>query len=248
MHSFEGGRLRHAVLTLLLLIFIGSAHASQVLRVGYADFPPYEYSDQRGEPIGSFIEITRKVLKEAGFEAEFVALPVSRIYLYLKEGRIDFWPGLAGIPDLQDHVLESRARPIRISLRIWHTPPTPAAQTLSDLVGKRLIVINGYTYSGLIYRLTPANGFELFTARTHESALQMLVHGRGDYLLDYTDPILETLKHYPVDNLQSTVLRERLGAFLVSRKHKHAEAVIRKTDQAYESLIRRGEIRPLEGH
>ncbi len=222
--------------------------ALEPLRVAYVEFPPFEYTNAQGQPAGSFLDITRKVLAEAGYAPEFIALPISRIYLYLQEGQVDLWPGVTGVPALEGYVLESRARPVRIHLKIWHLDSTPPVENLNDLKGKRLILITGFTYGGLAYKLTPENGYNVTTTTSHASALKMLKIGRGDYLLDYSDPVYEVMKQEPVDNLRSVPVRERTAAFLISRKNPLAEEILRRVDAAYERLIENGVIKPLEGH
>src|SRR5690606_22003823 len=64
------------------------------LRVGYIEFPPFEYTNENGEPAGYFIDILRLTFQKAGFVPRFQALPIARAYLFLKEGKIDVWPGL----------------------------------------------------------------------------------------------------------------------------------------------------------
>lgn len=215
----------------------------QRLRIGYAEFAPIEYTDPQGKPAGSFIEITKKILEETGTEAEFISLPLARLYLYLINGDIDMWPGLKGVPSLAEHTIESDSVPTRIQLASWHLNTLPPIKKLDDMKGSRLILINGYTYGGLLAKFTAKDsGFvTLFTA-THSSGLQMMEKNRGDYLLDYLEPITETLKSHPIENLQYTILHDREGAFVFSKKNPSAKRLQEMVDNTYYALVKRGEI------
>ncbi len=75
-------------LAFVALVFIGmslfhsplsasetSAEASSTARVAYVEFPPISYRNEQGEPAGEFVDITRKVAAEAGYQLEFIYLP-----------------------------------------------------------------------------------------------------------------------------------------------------------------------------
>lgn len=217
-----------------------------VLRVGYVEFPPFEYMDASGEAAGSYIDIMRKVGAEAGYRLEFQLLPISRTYLYLQEGRIDVWPGLRDIPLLKGHVLESRAVPIHIDLLAWRLKDTPPLKRLEDLEGHIVILITGYTYAGLLYKLTRDNSGVMTTfTSTHLSALQMLVKRRGHYLLDYREPIGATLLEFPVEDLQHDPVLSQLGAFVVSARAPQAQRIVEELDAAYDRLVSTGQLKPI---
>ncbi|HCL38794.1 MAG TPA: amino acid ABC transporter substrate-binding protein, partial [Marinobacter hydrocarbonoclasticus] len=42
------------------------AFVDKTIRVAYVEFPPVTYRDDKGEPAGEFVDITRKVATEAG--------------------------------------------------------------------------------------------------------------------------------------------------------------------------------------
>lgn len=214
------------------------------LEVGYVEFPPYEYTNEQGEAAGILIDLTRDILERAGYQARFHPLPTARLYLYLKQGKIHLWPGLRNIPSLQEHVLESSFSPIEAKLNAWFLDGTPPITNIDDMRGYRVIVIAGYTYSGLLYHLRDANNkFKTITTPTHRSALQMLELGRGDYLLDYVDPIREELNQTPIHNLKSAPLISQKGAFLISRQVPHAARIHHNIEDAFRALYAEGLIK-----
>ncbi|UZE97723.1 substrate-binding periplasmic protein [Alkalimarinus alittae] len=242
---------RLGIITLLLfsLATTGNTQTVEKLKVAYVEFPPIEYKDENNQPAGSFIEITKAVLNNAEIEYEFVFLPIARAYLYLKEGNIDMWPGLSGIPSLQGHVLESKSVPSNITLSAWYLKGTPPISHIKELSGTHTILINGYTYAGLIDKITHEDfGMIALFTPTHKSGLKMLQLQRGEYFLDYNEPINAYLRNNPVDDLQHSVLNKRNSSFIVSKKYSHAEELIKKLDQSYHQLITNGTITPNTSH
>lgn len=220
--------------------------ARPVLTVGYVEFPPYEYTDALGRPAGSYIELTRLVAEQAGMTPQFQALPIGRVYLYLQEGKIDLWPGLRGVPRLAKHVLESQSEPVRIRLYAYHLPHSPAIEGVAGFRGKIVILITGYTYAGLLNQLVARDSGVLATfTSTHEAALKMLEKQRGHYLLDYGDPVEETLRSYPVADLQRSPILDQAGAFVMSAAVPKAQARLDALDKAYRELLSAGWISTL---
>jgi polar amino acid transport system substrate-binding protein len=215
------------------------------LKVAFVEFPPMEYVGSSNKPAGVFIDITKAVLDNAGIDFEFVQLPVSRTYLYIKDGNIDLWPGLAGIPALQGYVIESHSIPVTITLSAWHLKNNTNIEGISDLTAKTVILINGYTYGGLLYKITkPEFGMTALYAPNHLSGLKMLQRGRGQYLLDYNEPIFNQLETYSVEDLSHTMLNIRDGAFIISKKTPKAQQLRQILDQSYKQLVSEGKIKP----
>lgn len=237
-----------AVLVAGVLMMAGFARADSsrpVLRVAYAEFPPIEYQNADGEAAGLFIDLTRKVAEEAGYTPDFVYLPVGRIYLYLKSGMIDVWPGLTGIPSLKDDVLESWVSPVPVQLSAWYVAGTPPLTHLDDLRGKMLIVIGGYTYGGLLERLQSYEDIRITEAPNHRSGIDMLKRKRGDYLLDYRQPVLEILTEPSDRVMRESEVRTRNGAWLFSLANPKASILREAFDDAYLRLVERGEVPPV---
>jgi polar amino acid transport system substrate-binding protein len=105
------------------------------------------------------------------------------------------WAGAPGKPELADSTLECEH-----VLRLRQPQPLPPASRPAprlpqDLSGSRLILINGYYWKAATQLLDdPALKLELHRTSTHAAALQMLLRGRGDYLLDYQAPVEQARK------------------------------------------------------
>ncbi len=218
---------------------------SDTLRIAYTEFPPIEYQNEQGEPAGIFIDLTRRVVEEAGYTPEFVYLPVSRIYLYLKSGVIDLWPGLSNIPSLQGEVLESWVNAYPVQLSVWYLETSQPLVHFDQLEGKTVIVIGGYTYGGLLAWLEASEDIRLTEAPNNRAALEMLKLNRGDYVLDYRQPIEEILTQPDDSMIRESELRSRYTAWLFSLANPRAALLREELDDAYLRLVSRGEAPPL---
>src|SRR5690606_41254350 len=76
----------------------------------------------------------------------------------------------------------------------------------------------------------------LSTTPSHRSALVVLELGRGDYLVEYLDPIQEELDQHPIAKLKSAPLIRQKRVFVVSKRIPHAEEILRKVEAAYQDL------------
>ncbi|WP_166252819.1 substrate-binding periplasmic protein [Marinobacter salicampi] len=237
--------------TLILLLLVsfwagavlGSEESKRVLKVGYVEFPPFEYRDENGDPAGEFIDLTRKVADEAGYGLRFIYVPISRVYFYLQRGAVDMFPGLTNIHLLQGSIVESSIKPIQVQLSAWSRQSTPPPAQFSDFQNKVLILIAGYSYGGLIDVLREDPSIRLTEAPSHGAAINMLRRGRGDYLLDYKPPVEEVLKgDSEHSGLTQTPVRKRYGSWLFSLKQPDVHHVKADFDTAYWRLVERGEV------
>ncbi|MFW5823460.1 MAG: substrate-binding periplasmic protein [Marinobacter sp.] len=233
------------LLAALLLLPMLTAGADETLTVGYVDFPPYQFQNEAGEADGRFVELTRKVAEEAGYELEFVYLPTARVYFYLEIGAIDLWQGFADNPSLGDDVLESETTPLKVAYGVWYLPSTPEPRAFPDLYGTTLITITGYNYAGLASYLDQSDDIRAISTTGHQSALDMLKKGRGQYLLDYQEPVLDRLMEQPVPGIRFTPMWVREAAWLFSRASDEAEQRRRDFDEAWQRLVSRGEVVPI---
>lgn len=236
-------RVARCLLAILVLLLAVSGRADErTLIVAYVDFPPYIYQNEAGEADGTFTNLTRQVAAEAGYRLEFQLLPAARAYYYLTTGQVDLWLGLVNNPSLNSLVVESQARPIHTEFGVWYLRDTPVPRHFDDLSGKQLITIGGYNYEGLAQLLERTPAITAVSTSNHRSALDMLVRGRGDYLLDYRDPVEVELQTFPVASIRYTPMRGREAAWLFPLAAGGADARVRAFDQAWQRLLDRGEV------
>src|SRR6218665_1164095 len=78
------------------------------VNVGYYEFPPYSWTDLDGQPRGSVLVLTERLLRHAGYRGKYRSLPGARLYAGLQDGSVQLWPGASGKTELRGHTLESR--------------------------------------------------------------------------------------------------------------------------------------------
>lgn len=222
-----------------------NADQRPVLRTGFVEFPPFKYADAQGNASGPWVEMTEKVAAAAGFQVDWIHLPIARVYLYLETGRIDFWPGVAGIPRIRDFVLESSVTPMRVVLYAFHRSDMNRPENLQALKNEQLILINGFSYLGALKPLSLEDE-DISYAPGHRSALRMLELGRGDYVLNYDEPVQAVKQEFPQLDLTGTPIFRARGAFVVSRANPDAETIVKQLDDAYERLVESGLLQPLQ--
>lgn len=207
------------------------------LQIAYVEFAPFVYTDDNGEATGSAKTLSDRIAARAGYELEWESLPRNRIGRYLKSGELDMWLGVAGLPDLQAHTLETRTPIASLNLSAYHSPQLPEVKNIEDLRGKSLILISGYTYMKVLEEIMTDPRTTYSRAPHHAASLQMLMMGRGDYLLNYDQPLARAMEeHPPMIPLQRSPLLTREAIFLVSRQTREAETVVRRLNTAYQAL------------
>lgn len=219
--------------------------ARQILQVGYTEFPPFTYQNSRGQAAGEFIDVTRKVIFEAGYVTEFVFLPHRRLLLHLRNGRVTLAPSISGTPLLVHDTLESWVNPVTFELHAWHLNTQKTLQTLDQIKQKRVLVINGYNYGGLLSWMENQSDISLTEAPNHRAAIDMLKRNRGDYLLDYYKPVRELLSAPGDENIHSTKLSSREGVWVFALSSPQASILREQFDDAYIRLAEKGEVPPL---
>ncbi len=236
----------HPVLRILLIVFIwhlalpGQAgdedQPHPVLSGAYVEFPPLTYTDESGDPAGPYIRKASRIARAAGYRVKWQSLPIDRIYLYLREGKLDLWIGSKGVPVIADATLEPgfTFRPIR--LNAYHLEGQEPVDGLLDLRGRHLILIRGYTYRNYLEPVIGSAETRVDTASDHGAALRMLRAGRGDYVLDFEAPVRNTLKKTPIDNLRKSPITTWPTTLVFSAQTARAQTLVEDFDKAYTSI------------
>jgi polar amino acid transport system substrate-binding protein len=108
-----------------------------------------------------------------------------------------------------------------------------------------VIVIGGYTYAGLLSWLEADSEIRVTESPNHRSAVDMLKRGRGDYLLDYRQPVREILIEGADRMLRESEVRTRNLAWVFSLAHPRAALLRDEFDDAYLRLVEKGEVPPV---
>jgi polar amino acid transport system substrate-binding protein len=222
-------------LILLSSIQVPAEDQEQPLKGAYIEFPPLSYTDESGQPSGSYIERVDQLAEKAGYDIQWQGLPIDRIYLYLKEGEIDVWLGSSEVPALSDWTREPDFTFPPIRLNAYHTDDTEAIDKLEDLEGESLILIRGYTYLNRLAPITEAPETRVGKAPDHEASLRMLKAGRGDYLLGFEAPVANALQNEPLPQLKQHLLTQWNTSLVFSLHASDLDRVIRDFESAWQA-------------
>ncbi|SDQ01719.1 polar amino acid transport system substrate-binding protein [Ectopseudomonas guguanensis] len=237
---------RRFCLILITLFWLQAAHAAETrprIQVGYYEFPPYSYTDAQGQPAGSGLELTARLLDVAGYQADFRSYPGARLYGGLLDGSIHLWAGASGKPGLAEHTLEGRHLLGEITLNLYFRHDTPVPRIPEDLEERGVILITGYSYWQDVNRWLedPARRIIHHRTASHVSALQMLQRRRGDYLLDYQAPVEQAKRELGMDEIPFVEVQRLPLRLIYSRHAADAERLRDELDRAYEQLTESGE-------
>ncbi|MBI1335933.1 MAG: transporter substrate-binding domain-containing protein [Phycisphaera sp.] len=186
-------------------VHTGPAHShhidpDRVYVVGITrDFPPYEFVNDKGEPDGFGVDITRAVAGVLGMKVRFEPDVWSNTRKKLKEGKVDFVPGML--------YSDARAQDFAFTIPYLHGDynifvrkgQKRIANTM-DLHGHRGIVER----SSLMHDMLTSLGLDgnVILADSEPDALRRLNRGEGDYALA---PLLAGKKLIHDEHLFNTV-------------------------------------------
>jgi polar amino acid transport system substrate-binding protein len=214
-----------------------------LVQVGYYEFPPHSYTDNRGHAKGAILQLSKRLLEHAGYRAELRSYPSARLYNALQDGSVHVWPGAPGKLELREHTLETQTLLGEIVLNLYFRRDTLMPRLPEDLKGRGVIMINGYTYWQPVNEMLndPRLAVEQHRTGTHTAALEMLQRRRGDFLLDYQTPVEQARRELGMVELPYVELQRLPLKLVVSNKAPGAEALRDALDRAYAELQAAGE-------
>ena len=218
--------------------------AQPPVRVGYIDFPPYSYTDERGQPAGHLLEFFEQVAQRAGYRTQFIEYPSYRLFKTMENGSIDMCPSLIRHPVMSQYTLRSRYLIARVLLNLYYQGQPPPTQ-LDELRNARVLLIQGLVYPGsplAVVAENPANGVLTSTAPTHRAAAQMMYLQRADYLLDYQDPAESGFREAGLPVLPHVTLLQQDFTMAFSQASPRARQLRDDFDGAIEALRAAGQL------
>ncbi|CAK0767091.1 Amino acid ABC transporter [uncultured Gammaproteobacteria bacterium] len=192
--------------------------------------------DTQGNPDNPLLKVASALFARAGVLWHGKSLPAARLFMQLQEGRSQF-AMLVKAPTLDRCCLFSQHPIARTELRVYRYKDKPPIKTISDLAGKSVITIRGYSYSKILDFITDGhNAITNSSASTHELSFLMLKSGRGDYLLDYAGPAREVLTDHPIPDLDFDVLAQLEVYLILSRNYPDAATVMSRLEEIAATL------------
>ncbi|HRE16888.1 MAG TPA: hypothetical protein PLW86_07435, partial [Rhodocyclaceae bacterium] len=111
-------------------------------------------------------------------------------------------------------------------LRVYYLGDKAPIKARTDLVGKSVITIRGYSYAGFISFVNDEkNRISNNPAANHRTAFEMLDAGRADYLLDYGVNVPEALPPSQLAKLNYDTIGNFDVFLVLSKNYPNAEQV-----------------------
>ncbi|MEH6491681.1 substrate-binding periplasmic protein [Halopseudomonas sp.] len=241
MAPFQG---RICCLLLALLPCLAQAQEAPV-DIVIANVPPYIQVDQNGLPTGPVVDLVARLFADLQQPYRIRDMPPNRIGLRLSRGQAALTIASGGNPGLSRLARQGNEALVSMDLNVYRKPGTPAINSVEDFAGKRVIVITAYSYGNVDAKLAQNQPPTLkIYANSHEAALQMLLHGRAEYLLDYAEPLLGHLKTLPSGSVAADSIRSIPMYWYLSRQYPHPE-LLDQLDQAVRTQRATGELQRL---
>ena len=238
---------RYSLKVLLITALILAAQVAQAktepLEFGYIELPPFGYTSDEGEARGYLARLSKRVFRGMDLPVHYQQHPATRLYHQLKSGKTALTMGPEGLHQLRRAAVESKEPAITLTLAIYHRQDTDPVFYVDDLKGKRVVLMQGYSY-GRLRRFFEEEGdsMHISYARTHISALKMLLYGRADYLLNYQIPADTVIARNGLGGLKSQVVGKTPIHLFVSRKIEGAERITEQWDAQLQKLKENGNL------
>jgi polar amino acid transport system substrate-binding protein len=220
---------------------------NRIVKMGYIEFPPVFFTNDRGKPEGFLIDLAEMVLSKAGYELSARALPTKRMAKELAAGKIHLWIGLATLPQFEGTTYIGRSEVARNRLRAYYAGATRSIRNKTDLSGRSVLIMRGYSYGGWIHFIKdPANNVRYIETDGHIEGFRMLKAGRAEYFLNYRSPAETALKSLSFSDLSFSEISSFGTYFVVSKKAPGAKTLLRNMESAYRALVQSGRWNPPE--
>lgn len=188
----------------------GSKNAQNLpeIIVGSDDYPPFNYSDENGQPTGIDVDLAKEAFGRMGYQAVFKQINWEEKQDLLEDGEIDCIWGSFSIDGREKEY--KWAGPYMVSRQVVAVNEESDIYTLQDLEGKR-IAVQSTTKPEEIFQnhedeRLPALK-EIFSMQNRELIYPFLSKGYADAVAAHETAILQYMKDY---DLKYRILEEPL--------------------------------------
>jgi two-component system sensor histidine kinase EvgS len=163
-------------------------------------YPPFEYLDEKGNPAGFNVELTRMLAREMGLDVEIRLGPWADVLRDLERGEIDAVQGIFYSVERDYKFDFTQPHSVNNYVAVVRRGEGVVPVSLSDLKGKNIVVQNG----DVIHDYLLQRGLEarIFAVETQEDMLRELAEGKHDCALAPRIIALHIIKERGWTNLQ----------------------------------------------
>ena len=165
---------------------------------GDRDYPPYEFLDEKGQPAGYNVDLTKAIAEVMGIKVEFRFGAWSDMRHALINGSVDVLQGISYSGDRTRTLTFSPPHTI-INHAIFARKETPPVSTIEELRGREIIVFR----DGIMHDHLKSLGLEanLVMTETPDDALRLLAAGSHDYAVLAMLPGMYIIREHKLSNL-----------------------------------------------
>ncbi len=163
------------------------------------DYPPFGIVEDDGRANGFSVELLRAALAAMGREVTFRTGTWAEVRGWLEEGQIQALPLVGRTPE-REAIFDFTFPYMSLHGAIVVRDRSTDIQSLSDLIGRRVAVMQGDNAEEFLRR--EDRGFEIHTTASFQEALQELSNGRYDAVVIQRLVALRLIQQTNILNLQ----------------------------------------------
>lgn len=239
-YAFSILALLPAIFLTLLTPTSSLAESSQTLVYAYEEDNLFEIEPNvevhKFNPVKHYAKL---ITKKAGLKLAFKHTPVKRMFRNLETGDANF-SIMVKTKKLNECCITSKDPVHTIQLGVFRHSNAEKIETIEQLVGQKLIVIHGYSYSHYETFLKESKDqIKTIKASSHRAAFELLNAGRADYMLNYNVPAVRKALPQKNNSVSFDLLHET-NLYLVLNKifPNHQETMQRLEKVAREVPIK----------
>ena len=187
--------------------------ASSIVVGGDADYPPYEFLDEHGDPAGFNVDLTRAIARQMGLSVDFRLAPWGEVRAGLGHGEIDLVHGMFYSTERDGQFDFSQPYAVIQHVAVVRRG-SPQVSDLESLAGRSILVMDGDIMHDLVGRAAPRGrgrdsgepGGSAAQARGRRARLRARGQGAGS-LLDQEEPVVDSGRLRGVAALGGVLLR-----------------------------------------
>ncbi|MCF8038289.1 MAG: transporter substrate-binding domain-containing protein [Desulfohalobiaceae bacterium] len=210
---------------------------------GDRNFPPYEYLDENGDPVGYNVDLTRAIAREMGLNFEIRLGRWTERLQALESGKIDVMQGMFYSPARDLTFDFSQPHAVSHYVAVVRQGDEPAPGSVEELAGKGIAVQRG----DILHDFALENGLaeELVVVADQEEALRELSEGKHDCALVSRVTALYLIEKHGWSNLipgKEAILASEY-CYAVSKGRK---ALLAQFSEGLKALENSGEYRRIQ--
>jgi polar amino acid transport system substrate-binding protein len=219
------------------------------LPIGATEWPPFEYSDANGKPVGSDTEIIEQVIQRMGYTPNMQLQPWKRVEVYATQGQFAGIYSVVKTPEREQHFYYSD--PISASSTVFFKRKSDAIEwkNFDDLKTKHIAVGGGYAYPAVFMDAVKRKAFasvkETFDAQADLSNLKQLKAGLVDLVVCEVNVCNFLIKSHAKAlaglDYSPTVIGTTIPMYVAfSKKWPNAQNLTQQFNQALANFIAEG--------